>query len=115
TRSIQRQKEPLLLDLKNGYITNLKIKKMDKTLLQQLAKRLNLIDEDAAPDPYILTPEEETKVIEHAIEREKANYHWRMLQKGLKEGDIELRMSQEDWMSRINREEILSKANSNKN
>lgn len=88
---------------------------MDQTLLQQLAKRLNLTDGDMPPEPYVLTAQDEVELVENAIKREKENFRWRMIQKGFKEGDIDLRISQEDWEAKIDKETIFSIANSNKN
>jgi hypothetical protein len=86
---------------------------MDKEVVQALANRLNLTSVDLQEE-NILTAEEEKAAIAHAIELEMKHFAWRRMDKGQKEGDVELEMSQINWMERINTEEVLQLANSAK-
>lgn len=88
---------------------------MDNLLLNQLAKRLNLINPDAEPEPYTLTPEEEQYAIDFAIASVKKHKAWKFAQMGLNEMQIFERLSAFNWDEEINKEEILSRTNSNKN
>lgn len=86
-----------------------------KNKLEQLAKRLNLIDEDQQSEPYILTKEEEEIVIEHELESAKKYAKWKMEQLSMLKDQIEIKMQEINWDERINRDEILQRANSVKN
>jgi hypothetical protein len=88
---------------------------MDNTLLRQLAKRLSLTDLVDENEPYILTKDEEDRVIENEIIRLKEFAAWKMAQMGMLEGDIDFKLSEIDWEEKINRETILWRANSAKN
>lgn len=84
--------------------------------LQRLAKRLNLIDENQEPEPYILTKEEEGNLVAHEIKVEKEYAEWKMLQTGaITKEEVDLRLCQVNWEEKINREEIFQRANSIKN
>lgn len=86
---------------------------MENTTLQLLAKRLNLINHETK-EPYILTKEEEDTVIANEIKRAKEFRRWKLEEQGFKEGDILLQLSEIVWNNEINREEVLSRANSSK-
>ena len=88
---------------------------MDSLHLNRLAEKLNLTNLDAEPEPYVLTPEEEERVIENEIASLKKYAAWRMFDKKLSEQEIALRLSEVDWCKQIDRKEILSRANSSKN
>lgn len=92
---------------------------MEKLALQRLAKRLNLTNFEMEPEPYILTPEEEIAAIDHAIAEAKKHMAWKLADKSagiaLSEGDILLRIASVDWQQEINHQEILFRANENKN
>lgn len=84
--------------------------------LQRLAKQLNLIDENQEPEPYILTKEEEDNLITHEIKLEKEYATWKMLQTGaITKEDVECRLSQVNWVEKINKDEVFQRANSIKN
>lgn len=87
---------------------------MDTSLLSVLAKQLNLTSPNDQPDEYILTEDEEKKVIAFELEQAKKLKAWRFAQMGLNEFDIAQRMEGIDWEDYVNREEILQRANSNK-
>jgi DNA replication protein DnaC len=88
---------------------------MDKLHLQKLAERLNLTPHDAEPEPYILTPEEEERIIANEITSLKKYAAWRMFDKTVSEQEIQMRLCEIDWNAKIDRHEILNRANSNKN
>lgn len=68
------------------------------------------------PEPYILTPEEEIQVIENEIVSLKKLATWKMIQLGTKsEQSILNKLSEIDWEKEIDKDEILRRANSNKN
>lgn len=79
--------------------------------LQKLAKRLNLIDENEE-ELYILTKEEELKVIEHEITMAKDHMIWKMKSAGALQNQIDDRIAQINWDEKINKNEVLIRANS---
>lgn len=80
--------------------------------LQRLAKRLNLIDPDNDTlEEYILTPEEEERVISHEIKLAKEHFTWKHQDIATKE-QIDFKISEIDWNERIDREAILWRTNS---
>lgn len=84
---------------------------MDNTLLRQLAKHLNLTDLEDEKEEYILTPEQEERIIEdHAISQKKYTA-WKMAGMGYGEAEIEFKMSQIDFKGAIDREKLLKYAN----
>lgn len=83
--------------------------------LERLAKRLNLIDENQEPEPYLLTKEEEDRVIAHEIESEKKYVKWKMEQVSMLKDQIEAKMAEINWEERIDRQAILQRTNSVKN
>jgi hypothetical protein len=84
--------------------------------LQQLAKRLNLIDENLPPEPYILTKEEEDKVVENEIRSLREHFEWKMKQTGaISKEEVDFKMCQINWDEKLNKEELFQRANSIKN
>lgn len=83
--------------------------------LQRLAKRLNLIDENQEPEPYILTEEEENKLIDNEIRGAKEYAKWKMEQLAMTKEQIDFKICEINWEERIDRNEILQRANSIKN
>lgn len=86
-----------------------------KDKLHQLAKQLNLIGPDDKPDPYILTKEDEDRVIEHEIISAKKHLVWKMTQLAMLPEQIEFKINQINWDEQIDREDILRRANMIKN
>jgi hypothetical protein len=82
--------------------------------LQVLAKRLNLIGPDDGPEEYILTPEEEEKVLNFEIQRAKEHFAWKIGELSTKD-EIDFKISQINWDERIDRDAILQRTNSIKN
>lgn len=58
----------------------------------------------------ILTQEEKDQALDYAVQQRKNHFEWRWRDKGMKEGDIEFNLSQRDWISEINSEEVLNSA-----
>lgn len=85
---------------------------MDSIMLHQLAKRLSLTNVDEEPEEYILTKEEEERVIWNAKDSAMRYAAWKMTNLGVPEGDIELKISLVNWDEEIDRESILRQANS---
>lgn len=85
---------------------------MDAILLKQLAKRLSLTDLDGEPESYILTKDEEDRVIENERRRLVDYAVWKMANMGMSIGDIELKVAEINWDERIDREAVLWQANS---
>lgn len=80
--------------------------------LQRLAKRLNLIDPDHEYlEEYILTPEEEEKVLRHEIQLAKDHFAWKNQEIATRE-QIDFKISEINWDERIDREAILQRTNS---
>lgn len=88
---------------------------MDTTLLQQLAKHLNLTDIYDEPEPYVLTPEDEEKVIDNEVFAFKKYTVWKLANMGFGEAEIEFKISQMDFKGSLDREAILQRANMCKN
>jgi len=80
--------------------------------LQRLAKRLNLIGPDDAIEEYILTPDEEAKIIEHEIRSAKEHCAWKMRGILKTEDEIDFKISQINWDEKIDKDFILQRANS---
>ena len=66
-------------------------------------------------EPYILTPEEERKVLEHAKKSAQEHLKWRMEGAGSSPEKIAEKMASINWDEQINRVEILKRANSSNN
>lgn len=75
---------------------------------------LNLTRLDEEEEPYILTSEEESSAVDHAITQMKKHAAWRMANYGLSEMEILSRIAQTDFNELIDREKILALSNSNK-
>src|SRR4051812_22632592 len=86
-----------------------------KDKLEQLARRLNLIDVNEQPEPYLLTKDEEDAVIGHEINLAKNYAKWKMEQVAMTKDQIAIKIAEIDWEERINRDEILQRTNSVKN
>lgn len=87
---------------------------MDAQLLLQLAKHLNLTDISDEPEEYVLTPDEESKAIEHEVFALRKHVAWKLVNMGFGEAEIEHKMTQINFAEEIDREAILSRANSAK-
>jgi DNA replication protein DnaC len=83
--------------------------------LQLLAKRFNLIDEKQEPEPYILSKEDEYKLVENEIKAAKLYVEWKMKQLGASKEEIDFRILQINWEDRIDRNDLFQRANSIKN
>lgn len=66
------------------------------------------------PDEDILTPQEKTDAVMHAINSAKKHLAWKMEQIHCNENEIQAKIKSIDWDSEINKEEVLHRANSNK-
>lgn len=84
-------------------------------MLQLLAKRLNLTSLELDPEPYILTEDEENRIIENEVVRLKSHAAWKMKQISMTEYEIEAKLSMINWEERYDRQAILMQANSVKN
>lgn len=82
--------------------------------LNKLAENLNLID-NQEPEPYTLTPEEEATAIAIAIEQAQKFMAWKMRRVLKTEDEIWHKISLIDWNEKINRQEVLTRANMSKN
>lgn len=70
---------------------------------------------DKEVEPYILTPEDETELVEFHITKAKKNLAWRMADMGYSQDAILLRIAEVgDWKKSIEWEPIFKQANSNK-
>lgn len=81
-----------------------------ETTFHKLASQLNLTD----LEPYVLTAEEEKEAVDYAIEQAKKHKAWRLSQMNLNEHQIFDRILKTNWEEKINRDNILLIANSNK-
>lgn len=66
------------------------------------------------PEAYILTEEEEKEVIENAVQALKDFYQYRHLQHGESLHKIEEKIKSTNWELQVDKETVLSRANSNK-
>src|SRR6478736_5729447 len=80
--------------------------------LQRLAKRLNLTGPDDEGEEYILTPEEEARVLAHEIQLAKDHYAWKVKGILMTQDEIDLKISQINWLERIDQDAILQRTNS---
>jgi hypothetical protein len=87
---------------------------METTLKQQLGKKYTLTNREEKELEYILTPEEEESVIRNKIEQEKKHLIWKMWDKGAKEGDIAIKLSEVNLEGNLNRDVTLREANKRK-
>lgn len=87
-----------------------------REILDNIAKKYNLpVAQDEEKEPYLLTKDDEEKVLEHEIISLKKYTAWKMATMGFSEEWIQLKFSQVEWEKEINREQILTQANANKN
>lgn len=86
-----------------------------KPLSTLLAEQLSWTNHNPEPEPYILTPEDEEKIIRHAIERAREYFKWRMREKGISENALEAKLAAKNFEEDIDRAELLKRANSIKN
>ena len=82
--------------------------------LQRLAKRLNLTGPDDEGEEYILTREEEEKAIAHEIKLAQEHYTWRVRGILMTQDEIDLKISQINWLEKLDQGLILKRANSAK-
>lgn len=82
--------------------------------LNKLVKNFTLT-EPVEPDPYILTPEEERRVIANEIERAQKFMAYKMRRVLKTEDEIWHKISLTDWNERIDRAKVLAHANMAKN
>lgn len=87
---------------------------MENLHLQLLAKRLISISPDEQKEEYILTKEEETKVLDNAIEQFKKHKAWKYAQMGASEEQILTKLSSINYEEEIDSAEVLNRANSAK-
>jgi len=86
-----------------------------------LNKELNKLAATLSPtdpihlDPYLLTPGEEERAVEIAVEQAKKFMAWKMRKVLKTEDEICHKISLIDWNKKVNRDEILAKANALKN
>lgn len=85
-----------------------------KQKLEILAKQLNLTKSDDEPEEYILTAEEEQTAINYAITRAKEDYQRKHLEKGERLIDVNIKISEIDWIEKIEKDSLLKNCNSNK-
>jgi hypothetical protein len=87
---------------------------MENLQLQLLAKKLNLTDLNEEKQEYILTPDEEQKVWDNAVEQLKKHKSYKFSQMGANEEQILKSLSVINYDEEINRTEIMETANSSK-
>lgn len=85
-----------------------------KQHLEVLAKQLNLTSLNEEPEVGILTVQEETDVINHAINRAKNLFRDKHLEFGERLLDIDVKIAEIDWQSEVDIYSALKTANSNK-
>ncbi len=80
--------------------------------LQKLAKQLNLTSSNDGQDEYILTKEEEDRLVRNEIDAQKKLIAWKMRQALSTADEIDLRLSKMNWDDRIDRKSMFDRANS---
>ncbi len=70
---------------------------------------------EAEQEPYILTKEEEDRVISNAISAAKKYAEWKMKGLAYTEPQIVAKLKEIDWMKEIDKDSLLKNSNSNKN
>lgn len=73
---------------------------------------MNLTDPDVEGEEYILTPEEENRVISHEIQMAKDHYAWKVKGILMTQDEIDFKISQINWLEKVDQESILQRANS---
>jgi len=86
-----------------------------QSTLQKLAEQLNLTSPDDAPEPYILTKDEEDRLLANLIIDAKKQAVWKMNELGMLDNQIETKLAEIDWEKDINKEEVFHRANMVKN
>lgn len=81
--------------------------------LHKLAKNLRLTD-DQTLELYVLTPEEEAKAVAWAIDEAKKFMAWKMRRVLKTQDEILHKLSLVNWEEKINRQEVLARANAAK-
>jgi len=67
---------------------------------------------DDEGEEYILTPEEEARVLAHEIQLAKDHYAWKVKGILMTQDEIDLKISQINWLERIDQDAILQRTNS---
>lgn len=75
---------------------------------------MNLTGPDDEGEEYILTPEEEEKAIAHEVKLAQEHYTWRVRGVLMTQDEIDLKISQINWLEKIDQDLILKRANSAK-
>lgn len=78
--------------------------------LHKLAKTLSLT-EDQVAELYILTPEEESKAVDRAIDEAKKFMAWKMRRVLKTQDEILHKLALVNWDEKINRQEVITRAN----
>jgi len=73
---------------------------------------LNLTGPDDEGEEYILTPEEEGRVLAHEIQLAKDHYAWKVKGILMTQDEIDLKISQINWLEKIDQDAILQRTNS---
>lgn len=82
-----------------------------QSCLQKLGEQLGVTSSDISPEPYILTKEEEDKLIAHAISEAQKLAVWKMRQVLMGQNEIDAKIKATDWESQVNKIEIFERAN----
>jgi len=82
-----------------------------KNQLLQLAERLKMISPEEEQEEYILTPEEEKKIIDYAIESKKKYHSWKLFKVCKSDVLVQEKMAEINWNEEIDKEGILKRAN----
>lgn len=85
---------------------------MAKSIQQILVANSYLTDFTEEDEPYILTKEEEDKIIAAVVESKKSQYMWKMKRIAKTEEEIIIAAQKIDWYKDIDRQAILKRANS---
>lgn len=86
-----------------------------EALAANLKNKYNITD-DGDKEEYLLTSDEERRVIEHSITEARKHYAWRRITMfGQPEETVKLEIAQKDWLKEIDRDEVLKRANTEKN
>jgi DNA replication protein DnaC len=76
-----------------------------------MKKTPSTIKFDSDAESYILTPEDEKKVLEHSVTRAREHETWKMRNKGISEGEIKTRLMGMDFTKLIDKAAVLAYAN----
>ena len=83
--------------------------------LQKLGERLSVTSSETPPEPYILTKDDEDRLVNHAISEAQKLAIWKMRQLLMSQNEIDAKLKSIDWEVEINKEEIFQRANMVKN